>query len=40
MVIYLTHIPVSGGISVRPVRQGTYGSPCGAWAHEQATGWY
>jgi len=20
--------------------QGTYGSPCGAWAHEQATGWY
>ncbi len=20
--------------------QATYGSPCGAWAHEQATGWY
>ncbi len=20
--------------------KGTYGSPCGAWAHEQATGWY
>jgi hypothetical protein len=20
--------------------QGTYGSPCGAWDHEQATGWY
>jgi hypothetical protein len=20
--------------------QGTYGSPCGAWAHEQADGWY
>ena len=20
--------------------QGTYGSPCAAWAHEQATGWY
>jgi hypothetical protein len=20
--------------------QGTYGSPCGAWAHEEATGWY
>jgi len=20
--------------------QSTYGSPCGAWAHEQATGWY
>jgi murein DD-endopeptidase MepM/ murein hydrolase activator NlpD len=20
--------------------QGNYGSPCGAWAHEQATGWY
>jgi hypothetical protein len=20
--------------------QGTYGSPCSAWAHEQATGWY
>jgi len=19
---------------------GTYGSPCGAWAHEEATGWY
>ena len=20
--------------------KGTYGSPCGAWGHEQATGWY
>ncbi len=20
--------------------KGTYGSPCGAWAHEEATGWY
>jgi hypothetical protein len=20
--------------------QGNYGSPCGAWAHEQADGWY
>ena len=20
--------------------KGSYGSPCGAWAHEQATGWY
>ena len=20
--------------------KGTYGSPCAAWAHEQATGWY
>ena len=20
--------------------RGTYGSPCGAWAHEEATGWY
>jgi hypothetical protein len=20
--------------------KGTYGSPCGAWAHEQAVGWY
>ena len=20
--------------------QGTYGSPCGAWAHEEADGWY
>ena len=20
--------------------QGLYGSPCGAWAHEQADGWY
>ncbi len=20
--------------------KGTYGSPCGAWSHEQATGWY
>ena len=20
--------------------KGTYGSPCGAWAHEGATGWY
>jgi hypothetical protein len=20
--------------------KGTYGSPCGAWAHEQAAGWY
>jgi resuscitation-promoting factor RpfB len=20
--------------------QGTYGTPCGAWAHEQADGWY
>jgi hypothetical protein len=20
--------------------QGSYGSPCGAWAHEEATGWY
>jgi len=20
--------------------KGTYGSPCGAWAHEQADGWY
>jgi hypothetical protein len=20
--------------------QGLYGSPCGAWAHEQSTGWY
>jgi hypothetical protein len=20
--------------------RGSYGSPCGAWAHEQATGWY
>jgi hypothetical protein len=20
--------------------KGTYGSPCGAWDHEQATGWY
>ena len=20
--------------------RGTYGSPCGAWDHEQATGWY
>ena len=20
--------------------QGNYGSPCGAWAHEQANGWY
>ena len=20
--------------------QSTYGSPCGAWAHEQADGWY
>jgi hypothetical protein len=20
--------------------KGTYGSPCGAWSHEEATGWY
>lgn len=20
--------------------QATYGSPCGAWSHEEATGWY
>ena len=20
--------------------QGRYGSPCGAWAHEEADGWY
>ena len=20
--------------------KGTYGSPCAAWAHEEATGWY
>ena len=20
--------------------QGLYGSPCGAWGHEQSTGWY
>ena len=20
--------------------KGTYGSPCGAWTHEEATGWY
>ena len=20
--------------------QGRYGSPCGAWAHEQSNGWY
>ncbi len=20
--------------------QGLYGSPCGAWSHEEATGWY
>ena len=20
--------------------KGSYGSPCGAWSHEEATGWY
>jgi hypothetical protein len=20
--------------------KGTYGSPCGAWAHEESAGWY
>jgi hypothetical protein len=30
-------VAISGGLEYI---KGSYGSPCAAWAHSQATGWY